>query len=87
MVPGQAPGKLEPALTPEHDVHQDNAWPEVLCLLQRLGRGSGNADDTQALLIEEIAGGLQKHWVVVNNEDTESHVSRLPASHGAAHSC
>ncbi len=28
---GQTPGKLEPALTPEHDVHQDNLRPELLC--------------------------------------------------------
>src|ERR1051325_5372248 len=29
-VVGQAPGKLKPALSPEHDVHQDNLRPELL---------------------------------------------------------
>jgi signal transduction histidine kinase len=33
---GQAPGKLKPALSPEHDVHQDNLRPELLCSPQCL---------------------------------------------------
>jgi signal transduction histidine kinase len=31
VVRGQAPGQLKPALSPEHDVHQDNLRPELLC--------------------------------------------------------
>ena len=58
MVPGQTPGKLEPALIPEHDVHQDHLRLELLCLPQRLHRGSGNTDNAQALLFEETASGL-----------------------------
>jgi hypothetical protein len=77
---GQSPGKLKPALTPEHDVHQDNLRPELLCPPQRLSRGSGNADDAQALLFQAIAGGLQKQPVVVHNQDTERrHVNSVPA--------
>jgi len=37
VVCGQTPGKLKPALSPEHDVHQDNLRPELLCSLQCLG--------------------------------------------------
>jgi len=78
---GQPPGKLKPALTPEHDVHQDNLRPELLCSPQRLSRGSGNADDAQALLFQAIAGGLQKQPVVIHNQDTEHrHVNSVPAS-------
>jgi hypothetical protein len=47
---GQTPGKLKPALPPEHDVYQDNIWPQLLCMSQRLSRGSGDADDAQTLL-------------------------------------
>ena len=65
MLRGQPPGKLKPALTPEHDVHQDNLRPELLCSPQRLSRGSGNADDAQALPFQAAAGGLQKQPVVV----------------------
>jgi signal transduction histidine kinase len=36
VVGGQTPGKLKPALSPEHDVHQDNLRPELLCSLQCL---------------------------------------------------
>ena len=71
MVPAQAPGKLEPALIPEHDVHQGNLRPEFFCPAQRLSRGSGHADDAQALPFQAIAGGPQKQPVVVHNQDTE----------------
>jgi hypothetical protein len=60
VVRGQPPGKLEPALTPEHDVHQDYLRPALPCRPQRLSRGSGNTDDAQASLFQAIAGGLQK---------------------------
>jgi signal transduction histidine kinase len=33
---GQPPGKLKPALSPEHDVHQDDLRPELLCSPQCL---------------------------------------------------
>jgi signal transduction histidine kinase len=36
VVGGQTPGKLKPALSPEHDVHQDNLRPELLCSPQCL---------------------------------------------------
>ena len=71
MVCGQTPGKLKPALPAEHDVYQDNLWPEFFCSLQRLSRGSGHTGDAQALVFQAIAGGLQKHSVVVHNQDTE----------------
>src|SRR5437762_634977 len=35
----QAPGKVEPALTPQHDVDQDDLRPELLRSPQRLRRG------------------------------------------------
>ena len=77
---GQTPGKLKPALTPQHDVHQDNLRPELRYLPQRLSRGNGNADDMQALPFQAIAGGLQKQLVVVHNQDTERcHVNSVPA--------
>ena len=80
VVCGQTPGQLKPALTPEHDVHQDCLRPELLCSPQRLSRGSGNADDAQALPFQAIAGGLQKQPVVVHNQDTERcHVNSVPA--------
>jgi hypothetical protein len=74
------PGKLKPALMPEHDVHQDNLGPELLYSPQRLSRGGGNADDAQALPFQAIAGGLQKQPIVVHNQDTERrHVNSVPA--------
>ena len=80
MARGQPPGKLKPALTPEYDVHQDNLRPELLCSPQRLSRGSGNADDAQALPFQAIAGGLQKQPVVIHDQDTERrHVNSVPA--------
>ena len=53
---GQPPGKLKPALTPEHDIHQDNLRPQLLCSPQRLSRGSSHADDAQALPFQAAAG-------------------------------
>jgi hypothetical protein len=80
VVRGQTPGKLKPALTPEHDVHQDYLRPELLCPPQRLSRGSGNADDAQALPFQAIAGGLRKQPIVIYNQDTEPrHVNSVPA--------
>jgi hypothetical protein len=77
----QTPGKLKPALSPEHDVHQDNLRPELLCPLERLSRGSGNTDDAQASLFQAIAGGLEKQQVVVHNQDPDRrHVTSVPAS-------
>jgi hypothetical protein len=77
---GQTPGKLKPALTPEHDVHQDNLRLELLCSPQRLSRGSGNADDAQALPFQAIARGHQKQPVVVHDQDTKRcHVNSIPA--------
>ena len=81
MVRGQTPGKLKPALTPEHEVHQDNLRPEFLCPSQRLSRGSGNADDAQAFPFQVIAGGLHEQPAVIHNQDTEPrHVNSVPAS-------
>ena len=78
---GQAPGKVKPALASKHDVYQDYLRPELLCSLQRLSRGSDNADDAQALLFQPIAGGLQKQPVVVHDQNTERrHVTSVPAS-------
>ena len=56
----------------------DSLRPELLCLPQRLRRGSGNADNAQALPFEETASGLKKQPAVVHNEDTERHVTRVP---------
>ena len=79
VICGQPPGKLKPALTPEHDVYQDNLRPEFLCPPQRLSRGSGNTDHAQALLFQAIASGLHKQPVVVHNQDTEPrHVTSVP---------
>ena len=79
VVCGQLPGKLKPALTPEHDIHQDNLRPQLLCPPQRLSRGRGNADDTQALPFQAIAGSLKEQPVVVHNQDTEHrHVNSVP---------
>jgi len=73
-------GQLKPALTPEHDVHQHNLRPQLLCPPQRLSRGSGNADDAQALPFQAIAGGLHEQPAVVHNQDTEPrHVNSVPA--------
>jgi hypothetical protein len=66
---GQTPGKLKPALTPEHDVHQDNLRTEFLCAPQRLSRGSGDANDAHSLPFQAIACGTQEHPVVVHNQD------------------
>jgi signal transduction histidine kinase len=78
---GQTPGKLKPALTPEHDVYQDNLRPELLGPLQCLSRGSGNTDDAHASLFQAIAGGLQEQPVAVHDQDTERrHVTSVPAS-------
>ena len=86
MPRGQPPGKLEPALTCEHDVHQDNLRPELRCLPQRLSGGSGHPDDAQALSFQAIAGGLQKQPVVIHDQDTERrHLKQRSSVHGAAH--
>jgi hypothetical protein len=75
------PGKLKPALPSEHDVDQDNIGPQLLCTPQRLSRGSGNADDAQALPFQPIAGGLQEQPAIVHHQDTERrHVTSVPAS-------
>ena len=57
MACGQLPGKLKPALPPEHDIHQDNLRPQLRCPAQRLSRGRGNADDAQASVIDMRADG------------------------------
>jgi len=61
VVRGQTPGKLKPALTPEHEVHQDNLRPEFLCPSQRLSRGSGNADDAQAFPFQAAAAASRNN--------------------------
>ena len=81
VVCGQTPGKLKPALTPEHDVYQDNLRPELLCPPQRLSRVSGHTDDAQASLFQAIAGSLQEQPVVVHDQDPQRrHVTSVPAS-------
>ena len=80
MLRGQPPGKLKPALPPEHDIYQDNLRTELLCPAQRLSRGSGNADNAQALPCQAAAGGPQEQPVVVHNQDPEHRdVNSVPA--------
>ena len=84
---GQAPGNVEPALIAEGDVDQDDIRPQLRCSLQRLRRGRGNADDAQALPLEESARSLEKQSVVVHDQDTERHPNSVPVRPGAAHCC
>jgi len=76
---GARPGKVEPALTSQHDVHQHDLRPQFSCSLQRLSGGSGTADHTQALPFQQNARSLKKQPVVVHNQDTERHTDSVPA--------
>ena len=79
LVSGPAPGTHEPALTPQHDVHQHNLRPQLSCSLYCLSRGSGTADHTQALPFQQSARSLKKPPVVIHNQDTERHTDSVPA--------
>jgi len=76
---GQAPGKVESALTAQPDVHQHDLRPQLFCSSHCLSGGSGAADHTQALSFQQNARSLKKQRVVIHNQDGERHTNSIPA--------
>ena len=64
---------VEAAVFAEIDVEQCHVGVEVGRASQRLGTRRGNADDPDALLLQQGAGGVEKARVVVDDQAAQSH--------------
>lgn len=76
---------LEAALTTEVDVNQRDVRPEIRDTLERLGAARGDADDGDALALQQTARGVQEARAVVDNETTQHHVSKNGKPPGHRH--
>ena len=65
--------KLESALPVECDVDEDDIGPQLLCSPQRIRRCQGDADDLQALPLEQDARSAEKRLVVIDDQDAKRH--------------
>ena len=73
QVVDELPRHVESAVFAEIDVEQRHVGVEVGRASQRLGPRRGDADDTDALVLQQGAGGVEKARVVVDDQAAQYH--------------